>query len=98
MVAPSLGVLGCEGTSGITFVKGAKSQSFCKDPTLRLLLASRSHMPSGSKQCQLRAGAWKGLAQQDLLSGRTGEAVLAKAPLNVTSPWSPRSFWELLFV
>lgn len=32
MVAPSLGVLGCEGTSGIMFVIGAKSQSSCKNP------------------------------------------------------------------
>lgn len=31
-----------------------------------------------SKWCQLRAGAWKGPAQQDLPSERTGEAVLAK--------------------
>lgn len=30
------------------------------------------------KRRQLRAGAWKGPAQQDLPSGRTGEAVLAK--------------------
>lgn len=58
------------------------------------LPASRSHMRTvgeilqqeqslgwphmQSKQCQLRIGAWKGLAQQDLPTWRTEEAVLAK--------------------